>query len=577
MKTRVEPTVASRAALLTALLLGGCEEHGLHVTLRLTDPIFVATSSARLIVSSTDGTSFPPKPMGVAMTRGLVVSNEDVDGDGAVDAVLDLQPDFAFSKANHLLITPVGVSRAVNVALRAEVFDALGNRLAKLGGPSRKRSDESVLAILDPASATHVDDLVPACVSTCPDATEALATGDANGMLEWNGDITAVAVGRIVAPDSRARDLVVAGAHDSRPAPAEGVASPNAGQVVVYRGGGSDFSPLPPLFGASAGDQLGAGLAVGDLDGDGFDDLLLGAPGQAGSSGALYVVYGASSFAPPDLRSASGASWGVVVGAQPGDRLGAVLALIDDADGQRALLVAAPGASPPSLYLLRAADVPRGAPGPLPAPALTGPIGSGFGASLATSADLVAVGAPLYQRAGQSVGAVFLYDRELTSGAPFIGDGGGFGTRVALLSIGGTPWLAASAPAGPGSIDFVPSVTVPADERSLPDETHLLRGAWPGFGATIAVAPRPLSDALLVGVPDGTGHALLLRGETLAASSSLRLDDAGRPAAVALAGARDGDGLGRVAAVADLDGDGHLELAVATSSHTLAWFQGVVP
>ncbi|MBC7986179.1 MAG: FG-GAP repeat protein [Sphingomonadaceae bacterium] len=54
------------------------------------------------------------------------------------------------------------------------------------------------------------------------------------------------------------------------------------------------------VFGAAAGDNLGRRVAdVGDVDGDGFDDVALAAPGTAGSgpdSGATVVFYGRAQF-----------------------------------------------------------------------------------------------------------------------------------------------------------------------------------------------------------------------------------------------------------------------------------------
>jgi hypothetical protein len=45
--------------------------------------------------------------------------------------------------------------------------------------------------------------------------------------------------------------------------------------------------------GAAAGELAGANVAgAGDVDGDGFDDILIAAPGAAGGKGAVYLVYG---------------------------------------------------------------------------------------------------------------------------------------------------------------------------------------------------------------------------------------------------------------------------------------------
>jgi hypothetical protein len=64
------------------------------------------------------------------------------------------------------------------------------------------------------------------------------------------------------------------------------------------------------LEGAGAGDRAGTAVAgAGDLDGDGYDDFLVGAPGvdrvrpDATDAGAVYVVYGG-----PELKSVVGQS-----------------------------------------------------------------------------------------------------------------------------------------------------------------------------------------------------------------------------------------------------------------------------
>jgi hypothetical protein len=99
------------------------------------------------------------------------------------------------------------------------------------------------------------------------------------------------------------------------------------------------------------GDELGAALAAGDFDGDGFDDLAIGVPfediGEAGitDSGQMIAVYGAANgfdFSRNELWSENtihcqGCS-------ETGDRFGFALAAADfDGDGRDDLAIGEPG------------------------------------------------------------------------------------------------------------------------------------------------------------------------------------------------------------------------------------------
>ncbi len=107
--------------------------------------------------------------------------------------------------------------------------------------------------------------------------------------------------------------------------------------------------------GVAAGDGLGFAVsAAGDINGDGFDDLILGAreangPGEA-DSGASYVVFGrAGGFtAAIDVAGLTGANGFAIIGADATDRSGYSVAAAGDVngDGIDDLIIGAPQGDP---------------------------------------------------------------------------------------------------------------------------------------------------------------------------------------------------------------------------------------
>jgi subtilisin family serine protease len=101
--------------------------------------------------------------------------------------------------------------------------------------------------------------------------------------------------------------------------------------------------------GAENGDHFGGALSCGDYDGDGFDDLAIGAPGEdvgaIADAGAVNVLYGSSS----GLTGVGDQLWyqglpGVLGAAEGGDGFGSALSSGDyDGDGFDDLAIGAPG------------------------------------------------------------------------------------------------------------------------------------------------------------------------------------------------------------------------------------------
>lgn len=124
-----------------------------------------------------------------------------------------------------------------------------------------------------------------------------------------------------------------------------------AGKVDIYLGGKNwaNGDGIISILGANAGDQLGSTIESGDLDGDGFDELIIGAYNaqfENERSGQVYVMYGQNltsshsfdfALSKPDVR---------LVGVDNGDGFGLSLSTGDlNGDDIDDLLVGAPFAA----------------------------------------------------------------------------------------------------------------------------------------------------------------------------------------------------------------------------------------
>jgi hypothetical protein len=173
-------------------------------------------------------------------------------------------------------------------------------RTAKADGQSPQAlavfdiSQGSALTILGPSSGAHMAGNGSATDFTSANRAHALVLGD------FNGDgILDVAMG--------VPDATVTIPQQSGPP----VVRTSAGAVYIVFGGAglpatidtnSATGPSVVIYGANAGDLLGYSLAAGDVNGDGSQDLIIGAPGFSANNttrvncGAAFVVFGGTSM-----------------------------------------------------------------------------------------------------------------------------------------------------------------------------------------------------------------------------------------------------------------------------------------
>ncbi len=194
---------------------------------------------------------------------------------------------------------------------------------------------------------------------------------------------------------------VVAGARDVNHDNYADVLVASDDRVQVFLGGASGTQTTPAVTWTGAtGAQFGAAIAgVGDVNRDGFADVVVGAPGAASAS----IYYGAATL--PASASA------VLTGAA-GSEFGAAVRCAGDMnnDGTLDLLVGAPGAASVFLFNGNAAGVAA-----TPSQTVTRNAGSRFGASIAWDGETeVVTTGRLTVAIGATGGSALIYFYQVT-------------------------------------------------------------------------------------------------------------------------------------------------------------------
>lgn len=482
------------------------------------------------VASPTWSISGQVPPRGGAAQLGVALAvAPDMDGDGYDELVMGASNASVYVLAQppatgpHTILAPSVGGQLVVRATLSGAGAAFGSVLAAGDFDGDGIGD---VAVADPAAAAPL--LEEGIVYLFYGPLEgALTTGAAAARVVGVSGADRVGSSLVAADlDGDGADELVVGA------PGADLGLHNRGAMVVVAGdplrgvGTRSIDDLPGLLGEAAGDELGSAVAVlGDVDGDGQRDIACAARfGTLTDAGYVAVVSAQSVFAKaPDVDT--------VYGFSPGQRLGRAIAGGDvDGDGYDDLIV--------SDALGRAWVVPGSASGvvggsvtSIASHELTGPPGQELGATLAVASDVDADG-----------------DDELVVGAP---GADGLGVH------GGAIFVVYGSPNLPQLIDTsaVESFGRVEDGTAFPTFSARNLGGVEG-AQLLGASGTQLGGALLVGVHTRAGGRGDIVGAAHGVAAGLVLGFATGPYGLDVPSSAGPPLLGAVAFWPDLDGDG---------------------
>jgi hypothetical protein len=299
---------------------------------------------ALLVLSASD----PSLELGAALAGGV-----DLDRDGGVDLALGA-PGAEGGRGAVLLwhassSGSVGVEEAFAVLEGATEGDRAGASAAVAGDLDGDGFEELLVGV--PGHGGRGEGTGAAFLFLGPISGSVRVEDAAVSMLgEASGDAAGSAVAPAGDSDGDGYDDLLVGAPSSDRSAARG----GAAYLLLgpLSGGGLELADADAVFsGDREGLEVGSDVAGGDVDGDGLDDVLVGAPGSdlaATDNGVGYLLLGP--FSGSFCTCGSDAK---IYGRDSDDRAGQAVALPGDMDGDGygELLLGAPGADTAAVLL----------------------------------------------------------------------------------------------------------------------------------------------------------------------------------------------------------------------------------
>lgn len=352
------------------------------------------------------------------------------------------------------------------------------------------------------------------------------------------------------------------------------------GAVYIYLGSASGLSSsaATTLTGVSVGNDFGVSVAnIGDINGDGFSDVIIGATGVSGSAGAAYIFLGSASGIASGTSASASAT---LTGISSNDNFGISVANAGDINGDGfsdvvigAYKVSNIGAA--YIFLGSASGIASGSASTASATLNGAAVNDAFGISVSSAGDVngdsysdVIVGAYGHNL---GTGAAYIYLGSSTgiannASASAILNGvsatGAFGGSVSSAGdVNGDGYSdviigASSVSTNTGAAYIYQGSSSGIANNASPSTT--LSGVSSGdrFGFSVAGAGDMNGDAFAdviigaIGVSSGTGAAYVFEG------NSAGISNTAAPAAI-WKGINTGDSYGfAVASAGDINGDG---------------------